>query len=226
MADKDEEVTIENVEDYQREVQRGRAYQIWSYSDTGHDLTVEEQLFCRSYIVDRNSVAAMRRLGYAENMSVASLKYRADRMLANPEVQDCIAVLAKRMMDNLQIEADNVNRHMASIAFADLSSVIEFDHNGVRVLHSKYWTPDQRNSIKSVKMGKDGIQIEFHDKMRALEFLGKQLGQVDSDADMARAAAEGAANAAMNRILEITDKMRGSPPPASEQVIDQSDTKH
>lgn len=201
-----------------REYQRSRAYQIWSYSDTGHELTVEEQLFCRSYIVDRNEVAAMRRLGYGDELTNATLKRRAERMLANPEVQGCIEVLARKMMDNLQIEAENVNRTMAAIAFADPRQIMEWDSNGVQLLHSKYLTREQALSLKSVKMGKEGIQIEFADRQRALEFLGKQLGVSNDENELARAAAEGAARGAMDKILEITERMR----PASQQVVEGS----
>lgn len=194
-----------------REHQRSRAFQIWSYSDTGHDLTVEEQLFCRSYIVDRNEVAAMRRLGYGDELSNASCRRRAQIMLNNPEVQGCIEVLAKRMMENLQIEAENVNRTMAAIAFGDPRDIMEWDANGVQLLHSKFWTREQALALKSVKMGKEGIQIEFADRQRALEFLGKQLGVSNDESEIARAAAEGAARGAMDKILEITERMRPEP---------------
>lgn len=201
-----------------RPLQRGRAYQIWSYSDTGHELTVEEQLFCRSYIIDRNEVAAMRRLGY--DMDAGVLRRRAQKMLLNPEVQGCIEALAKRMMDNLQITAERVNEGMAAIAFADLGEIMEFDHTGVRFIHSKYWTKEQRMALAGVKMTKDGVEVKFHDRSKALEFLGKQLNLVDDEKEMARAAAEGAARGAMDKILEITQRMKGQnalPTPANEE---------
>lgn len=190
-----------------RPVQRARAFQIHSYSDTGHGLTVEEQLFCRSYIVDRNVVAAFRRIGYAEE-SGFTLKSRGDRMLRNPEVQGCIEVLAKRMMDNLQITAERVNEEVAAIAFFDITEVMEFDHTGVQVMHSKFWNRQQRAAIAGVKMTKDGVELKVHDKQKALDFLGKQMNLVGDERDIARAAAEGAARAAMDKILEVTGRMR------------------
>lgn len=195
-----------------RPVQRARAFQIHSYSDTGHELTVEEQLFCRSYIIDRNGVAALRRIGYAEESS-HTLKSRSEKMLRNPEVQDCVEVLAKRMMDNLQITAERVNEEVAAIAFFDITEVMEFDHNGVQVMHSKFWNRQQRAAIAGVKMTKDGVELKVHDKQKALDFLGKQMNLVGDERDVARAAAEGAARAAMDKILEVTGRMR---PPAIE----------
>lgn len=202
-----EELDLNDPVEYdEKEVHRGRAYQIWSYSETGHDLTVEEQLFVRSYVIDRNPVASLRRIGYEE--PAPTLKRRADRMLANPEVQDAIAVHAKRMMDALEITAEKVNQRVAAIAFFDPGEVMEFDHNGVKMIHSKFWTPEQRANVSSVKMGKEGIEVKLADRQKALDFLGKQLNLVDDEKELARAAAEAAAGAAMTRILEVTSNMR------------------
>ena len=221
MSEENPESAGELVAHDPRPQQNARAYQIWSYSETGHDLTVEEQLFCRSYIVDRNAVASMRRLGYDQD--AATLRRRAERMLANPEVQGCIEVLAKRMMENLQITADRVNAGIAAIAFSDLSQVLEFDHNGVKLLHSKYWTKEQMVALKSVKMGKEGIQVEFHDKQKALDMLAKQLNMVDDEKELAKQMAKGAAEAAMEKILEVTNRMR---PALTEPKEEEIATQH
>jgi phage terminase small subunit len=203
-----------------RPIQRSRAFQIHSYSDTGHDLTVEEQLFCRSFIIDRNGVAALRRLGYAEE-SNATLKARAERFLRSSEVQDCVKVLADRMMQNLDITAEKVNREVARIAFFDLTEVMEFDHNGVQIMHSKFWNENQRAAIAGVKMTKDGVELKVHDKQKALDFLGKQMNLLGDEREMARAAAEGAARAAMDKILEVTERMRPQVPAIEDKSDDQ-----
>lgn len=222
MASKDDEPEVMHDP---REYQRSRAYQIHSYSDTGHDLTVEEQLFCRSYIIDRNTIGAMRRLGYSEELSADALKYRAERMLQKPEVQACIEVLAKKMMDNLQITAEKVNEVAAAIAFFDLGEVAEWDAGGISLIHSKFWTKNQRLAVASVKMTKDGIELKMNDRQKAIDFLGKQLNLVDSDKDAIRMAAEGAAAAAMDKILEVTEKMRAGAAPALPKPVD-ADEEH
>jgi len=195
---------------------RGRAYQIWSYSDTGHELTVEEQMFVRSYVIDRNPVAALRRIGYSEE-SAATLRNRAERMLANPEVQGSIEAHCKRIMDALDITAEKVNQRVAAIAFFDPGEVMEFDHLGVRMMHSRYWTPEQRANVAGVKMGKEGIEVKLADRQKALDFLGKQLNLVNDEKEMARAAAEAASRAAIDRIMEVTGRMQGELSPPKEE---------
>lgn len=193
-----------------RPVQNARAYQIFSYSDTGHDLTVEEQLFCSSYIIDRNEVAAMRRIGY-DDVPAATLKSRALKMMTNPEVQGCIEVLAKRTMDALQITAERVNEAVASIAFFDFRNVAEFDHSGIKFKHSKFWTKHEAAAITGLKVTKDGVELKFGDRQRAQEYLGKQLGMASDESDMTKAMAQGMAEAAINKIMEVTGRMRPKP---------------
>ena len=189
------------------EYQLARATQIWSYDDTGHDLTVEQALFCRSYIIDRNAIAALRRLNYVE--PPAQLKKIADRYLENTEVQGCIEALAKQMMQRLEITADNVNARIAAVAFFDPRSVLEFDHNGVRMKHSRFWTKDEALAIQSIKVGQHGVELKLHDGLRAAEMLGKQLGTLKDDTEEARAlSTKAAAEEVLTSIADIFRKTR------------------
>lgn len=207
MDEDEDKVTPEQIEEHQRHAQNSRAYQIWAYSETGHDLTVEEQMFVRSYVIDRNDVAAMRRIGYVHEDS-RTLKRRAERMLASAEVQDAIKVQCERLMQALDITAERVNQRVAQIAFFDPGQVMEWDHNGVKMMHSKFWTEGQRANVASVKMGKEGIEIRLADRQKALDFLGKQLNLVDDDAERMRQAAAAAAEAAVGKVAEVVQRMR------------------
>lgn len=182
-----------------------RAQEIWSYDDTGFDLTVEEQLFVRSYIIDRQEIAALKRLNYPHDLP--KLKSIARAFLANPEVQGAIAHLAKRMMEHLEITAEKVQRRIASVAFFDPRQVISFDEAGVAILNSRYWTEAQIANVQSVKMGKDGLELKFYDSLRASEMLAKQLQmQPEEDVAAAAAAAKAGAEAVFNKIMELFDK--------------------
>lgn len=181
------------------------AHAIWSYDDTGHSLTVEEQLFCRSYIIDRNPVAALHRLNYAGD--APKLKRISERFLSNTEVQGCIEVLAKRLMDKMSITAERVQARIASVAFFDPRSVLEFDNQGVALLNSRFWTEEQARNIQSIKQGPNGLEIKFYDSLRASEMLAKQLGvQPDESAEAAAIASKAAAEAVVNKIFDVFDR--------------------
>lgn len=182
-----------------------RAAQIWSYSDTGHDLTVEEQLFVRSYIIDRQEIAALKRINYPHDLP--TLKRIAKTFLANPEVQGAIEFLAKRMMEQLDITAEKVQRAIAATAFFDPRQVVQFDEAGVAMLNSRYWTEEQAMNIQSVEMGQYGLKVKFYDGLRAREMLAKQLQlQPEEDTAAAAAAAKAGAEAVFDKIMDLFDK--------------------
>lgn len=186
---------------------RGRhnAQEIWSFDDLGFELTIEEQLFVRSYMIDRNEIAALRRLGYVDH-DRGQLKRIAHRFLRSVVVQDAIAECAKRMMDRLEITADRVNQHIACIAFTDVHDVVQFTDTGARILPSHLWPAHARVSLKSVKNGQFGVNLEFHDKHKALDFLAKQTGLDSSEKDAALAQAEAAAQIAVGKILDVVGR--------------------
>lgn len=186
---------------------QGMAAQIWSHDETGHDLTVEQGLFCRSYIIDRNPVAALRRLNYAGEPD--KLKRIANRFLAVPEVQACIETLASRMMQKLEITAERVQKKIADIAFFDPRGVVMFDNLGLAILPSKFWTEEQIAALQSVKQGPNGIEIKFYDRLRAAEMLSKQLGmQPDEGVEAAAAASKVAAETVLDKVWEIWERTR------------------
>lgn len=201
--DIDRDVPIQDVSPAQRG--KYQAYQIWAFDDLGFDLTVEEQLFIRSYMIDRNEIAALRRLGYVNHDRV-QLKRIAHRFLRVAAVQEAIAHCAKQMMDRLEISAEKVNAHIASIAFTNIHDVVQFDGVRSEILPSHLWPQHARIALKSVKNGQFGINLEFHDSHKALDFLAKQTGLDSSEKDAAVAQAEAAAGMAINKFLEVVGR--------------------
>lgn len=188
------------------EYQVVRAGDIWGHDDTGFDLTFEEQLFVRSYMIDRNSIAALRRLGYGDG--TLQLKKKAEKYLANTSVMGAIEVLGKRMMEKLDITAEAIQKRLAAVAFFDIREVTQFDHHGVRLLHSRFWTKEQAMAIQSVKAGTTGIDIKFYDGLKATEMLAKQLGlQPDETPEALASAARAAGEAVVEKLWSYFDKM-------------------
>lgn len=215
----DNQPVEQNLEEFQAQHRKATMQDIWTTDDTGHDLTVEEALFVRSYIIDRNEIAALKRLGYG--MANAQLKRMAARHLANPEVQGAIDCLAKRLMAKLEISAENVNRSLAAVAFFDPREIMHFDGHSLRVLDSRLWSDRHAAAIKGVKMTKDaGVEIQFADRLRAQEILAKQLGTLkDADEGMAKMAADAAAQSAIERMVQVVGRLAEGKP-ASEQIVD------
>lgn len=194
----------EALEDYDGFVQ-AQAQEIWQYDELPFVLSLEEQLFVRSYVIDRNPVAAMRRLGHRGEDS-AVLKRRALKYLDKVDVQNAVDFLAKRMMEKLDITAERVQRQIAAVAFFDPREVMQFDKYGITLLHSRYWTAEQAAAIKSIKQGQNGIEIALYDRLKASEMLAKQLGVQPEETESAQTARL-AADETMDRIANILGRL-------------------
>lgn len=187
---------------------------IWSFDDPGYDLTVEEQLFCRSYIIDRNPIAALRRLNYAGD--APKLRRIANQFLARTEVKDCVDTLASRMMAKLDVTAEKVQRKIAAAAFFDPREVMRFDGHRMQVMDSKFWSEDQMAAVQSVKLGKDGVELKFYDRLRATEMLSKQLGTLPEEDPLAAAKAMG--EQVVKKLFEVFDRTVPDDPEPPEPV--------
>lgn len=207
------------LQDYDAYIEANAAT-IWSYDEIPVDgLNLEDQLFVRSYIIDRNPVATMRRLGHATD-NIAVLKARAQKFLVKIEVQEAIEYLAKRMMEKLDITAEKVQRAIAAVAFFDPREVLTFDKFGVNVLHSRFWTAEHAMAIKKVKMGQNGLEIEMYDRLKASEMLAKQLGVQPEDNDAAETARM-AADEAMTRIATVVGRLMPGGKGVIEEAMDE-----
>jgi hypothetical protein len=86
---------------------------------------------------------------------------------------------------------------------------MEFDHYGVKVKHSRFWTKDEAAAISSIKVGQHGVELKLHDGLRAAEMLGKQIGTLKDDSEEARAlATKAAAEQVIGTIMDIFTKTR------------------
>lgn len=201
------------------EYQADKTLAIYSRDDTGHDLTVEEQLFVRSYVIDRNPVAALKRLDYAGDNS--KLKTIARRYLANPEVQGAIEVFVKRLADKLEITAEKVARQLAQMAFFDPRTVVQWDGLTMRVLDSRLWPDEAVAAIAGMKMTeKAGMEIKLVDKLKATEVLGRQLNLLqDPDEAAKKAAADAAAGAVIDKMSQVFERLAGAKKPDEAATI-------
>lgn len=157
--------------------------------DEGFSMTLggKRQLFVAEYLVDLNATQAARRAGYSE--STARLAYR---FLKDPETARAIRMAKADRAGRLDLEADTVVLELARIAFADPGDFFEWGADGLHLVPSADLNDRQRAAIAEVSqtVTRDGpqVRIRLHDRLRALEYLGRHLGLLDphpkGDADL------------------------------------------
>lgn len=157
-----------------------------------HGITDQQDRFCEEYIRDLNGTKAAIRAGYAEN----SARFTASDLLTNPNIQARVATLKRERAERNKITTDDIVAKLWDIVGADLTDVISADGQLLKDIPVEY-----RTLIQGIKNGKDGIEVKFMDKLKALQMLAAHLGmnapmkvehsgKIETSADAAALAAE------------------------------------
>lgn len=148
-------------------------------------LTAKQMRFVDEYMVDFNATQAAIRAGYKANTAHAI----GAENLRKPKIAEEIARRQKDLQRRTEISQDRVVKELARIAFADASDYAcietymyenkEGTLSPIQVVSPKdtgALSDDQRAAIAGIKQGANGIEIKLHDKIKALELLGRHIG--------------------------------------------------
>lgn len=171
-------------------------------------LTVREQLFIKHYLIDLNQHQAAKRAGYKAwaKMSV--------QVMQKPEVRDYIRRAMEKRCKKFEAEAEKVIQDLADIAHLDRSQAFRVQDGQVIVTDTDLLPERLRRCISKVAQTQHGLKIEFDDRVKALELLGRhlalfsdnlnlrdnrskpieQMTEEEIDAEIARLSAEKTAN--------------------------------
>lgn len=139
-------------------------------------LTPRQRLFVQEYLIDLNASQAALRAGY----SINNAHKIGSQLLENPRIKQAVKLAIYEREQRTKVTQDRVIEELAKIAFINPTDVVNsYDaslHNGaaredtaaissirVRRIPSKHGTGVER-------------EIKLHDKIRALDLLGKHLG--------------------------------------------------
>ncbi|NFL43203.1 terminase small subunit [Clostridium botulinum] len=139
-------------------------------------LTAKQKRFCNEYLIDLNATQAAIRAGYSvdsakvigcENLTKPNVKSYLDRRMAKREIRT-------------EISQDKVLNELAKIGFANIDDYVVVDsssgYDKVIIKDTKSIPEDKISAISSIKQGANGIEVRLHDKVRALENIGRHLG--------------------------------------------------
>lgn len=154
-------------------------------------LAPKQKRFVEEYLVDLNATQAAVRAGY----SAKTAEQMGYQLLQKTSVQASIQSAMKKRSMRVEITQDRVLQELAYIAFsngADFAKVIEKllppdplcggPSRMVQVVEmtpTDELPPDKRAAIAGIEETKNGIKVSSHDKVRALELIGKHLGMFD-----------------------------------------------
>ena len=158
-------------------------------------LTPKQERFVDEYLVDLNATAAARRAGYSEKTAEV-IGYEN---LRKPQIMAAIHERQQNLQGKLEITQEAVLQELASIAFANGTDFVTVTGAGLLcVKPTSEVAKEKLPAIAGIKYNQLGIEIKLHDKVRALELLGKHLG-VFATGGSAAAAEE-------NNIFEVIEQ--------------------
>ena len=141
--------------------------------------------FVDEWLIDFNGTQAAIRAGYSPKTAAAA----AARLLRNVNIQAEIARRQKDLQRRTEISQDRVVKELARIAFADATDyacveTLTYENEDGTVSPVQIVSPkdtdtlsdDQRAAIAGIKQGANGIEVKLHDKIKALELLGRHIG--------------------------------------------------
>ena len=147
-------------------------------------LTAKQIRFVDEYLVDFNATQAAIRAGYSEKTANTI----GAQNLAKLSIQVEISRRQKDLQRRTEVTQELVVKELARIAFADAADYVQVETRIINrgdievpielAVHKETaeLSADQRAAIASIKQGANGVEIKLHDKIRALELLGRHIG--------------------------------------------------
>lgn len=148
-------------------------------------LTPKQMRFVDEWLIDFNGKQAAIRAGY----SAKTAEVTAAKLLRNAKVQAEIARRQKDLQKRTEVSQDRVVKELARIAFANIADYLhvetqtrtkddgtEVTYQIVMLSETEDLSVDQRAALANVKQRVNGVEIKLHDKIKALELLGRHIG--------------------------------------------------
>lgn len=135
------------------------------------------ELFAQYIAKGSSAIEAYTKAGYMPHRSSAS------DLLANPNIQKRVAELQKAAADRTEITVARVLEELAKVAFADMSQYGEWNGNRFILKDSTTLPPELTAVVSEVKNTKEGIAFKLHDKLSALEKIGKHFAMFTDKTD-------------------------------------------
>ena len=161
-------------------------------------LTPKQMRFVDEWLIDFNGTQAAIRAGYSEKTAAAT----AARLLRNVNIPNEISRRQKDLQRRTEVTQERVVMELARVAFADATDFVQVETRIINrgdievpldlAVHKETaeLSADQRAAIASIKQGANGVEIKLHDKIKALELLGRHIGMFNDKLELKATVAE------------------------------------
>ncbi len=139
-------------------------------------LTPKQAVFVQEYLIDLNATQASIRAGYSEK----SARRTGARNMLKPAVREAIAEAMEERKKRTFVSQDGVIEELSRIAFGNIEDFTIMGSDGSLEVCLDGMGRDKLAAIKDFSMEPKGdgykCTIRLHNKIQALQLLGKHLG--------------------------------------------------
>ena len=146
-------------------------------------LTTKEDLFIDAYMEDFNATRAYIK-AYDYKGTQRNARSNASKVLKKAYIQEELKKRRQEMREEHDLYMESLIEQLKRIAFNNPKDLVNVKKNVVIISDTEDLTDEIWSTIKSIKEGKNGIEIEFHDKMKAIELLVKYCGLYNEKIDV------------------------------------------
>lgn len=149
-------------------------------------LTPQQEKFCTGIACGLSQADAYRK-AYPKSLKWKdkTVWVKASVLAANDKVQIRVKELAEKAAAKNEITVERVIGELAKIAFGNKRDLMRWGPAGVTLLSSEGITDDAAAMVQSVEESTSlyggSIKLKTHDKVKALELLGRHLGVFEKD---------------------------------------------
>lgn len=145
------------------------------------ELNQRQAIFIKEYQIDFDATRAARAAGYSTNGAHVT----GHKLLKNPLIKAELNKSLERISKSVDVSVNRILQELCSIAFFDIKKVMNWNETSISFVPSEQIDEMSSRAISDIKEtvtvhgGSRGLRS--HDKIRALELLGKYIGMFKDD---------------------------------------------
>lgn len=148
------------------------------------NLQVKQELFVRAYVNNGyNATQAALTAGYSEKTAAAI----GFENLRKPKIQSKIKELLENTFEKQDITRERIIAELATCAFSDIRNAVDWRDGKVTLVDAKDVDEATARAIQMVQETETARSykrsLKLHDKLKALELLGRGIGMWDGSED-------------------------------------------
>jgi phage terminase small subunit len=178
--------------------------------ESDRPLTEKERLFVEEYVKDFNASRAARVAKYGSTPT--STRKAASHLLTKGHIRAAVGAHFAKRKRRFKNEEERILNELRSIAYSNMKDLAQWDSGGVTFKNSddvaRRVTAAVSEVSDSVNESGTSVRLKKHDKIKALELLGRHFGMFWKEADDGFGKDKGARGSHFDRVRESLLRVR------------------